>query len=47
MEQQLENSPHWSFPRHVQTYIDTGVDTVLRNSPHLILATSPKDFKKW
>jgi nitroreductase/NAD-dependent dihydropyrimidine dehydrogenase PreA subunit len=45
MEQQLENSPHWSFPRHVKTYRETGVDTVLRNAPHLILATSPKDFK--
>ncbi len=45
MEQQLKNPSHFSFPRHVQTYRDTGKDTVLRNAPHLILATSPKDFK--
>lgn len=36
---------HWSFPRHVQTYKTTGVDTVLRNAPNLIIATAPKDFK--
>lgn len=36
---------HWSFPRHVQTYRTTGIDTVLRNAPHLIIATAPKDFK--
>lgn len=45
MEAQLENPSHWSFPRHVQTYRNTGTDTILRNAPHLILATSPKNFK--
>jgi nitroreductase len=45
MEQQLENPTHLSFPIHVQAYRNDGVDTVLRNAPHLILATSPKDFK--
>lgn len=43
MEKQL--SLHWSFQRHVQTYKTTGMDTVLRNAPHLIIATAPKDFK--
>jgi len=43
MEKQL--SLHWSFSRHVQTHKTTGMDTVLRNAPHLILATAPKDFK--
>jgi nitroreductase/NAD-dependent dihydropyrimidine dehydrogenase PreA subunit len=43
MEKQL--SLHWSFSRHVQTHKTTGIDTVLRNAPHLILATAPKDFK--
>lgn len=43
MEKQL--SLHWSFSRHVQTYKTTGMDTILRNAPHLIIATAPKDFK--
>lgn len=45
MESQLENSPHWSFSRHVKNYKATGIDTVLRNAPNLILATAPKEFK--
>jgi nitroreductase/NAD-dependent dihydropyrimidine dehydrogenase PreA subunit len=45
MEQQLENPSHWSFARHVQTHKETGADTILRNAPHLILATAPKGFK--
>ena len=45
MEQQLDNPSHWSFSRHVQNYKDTGIDTILRNAPHLILATAPKNFK--
>jgi len=45
MEKQLENSSHWSFPMHVQTYKTTGMDTILRDAPNLILATAPKDFK--
>lgn len=43
MENQL--TLHWSFPRHIQTYKATGIDTILRNAPHLIIATAPKDFK--
>lgn len=45
MEQQLENSPHWSFPSHVHAYREDGVDTILRNAPHLILATASRNFK--
>lgn len=45
MESQLNNSPHWSFSRHVKNYKATGIDTVLRNAPHLILATAPNNFK--
>ncbi|EKQ57272.1 MULTISPECIES: nitroreductase family protein [unclassified Clostridium] len=43
MESKL--SLHWSFTRHVQTRKTTGMDTILRNAPHLIIATAPKDFK--
>ncbi len=45
MESQLESPIHWSFSRHVHNYKATGIDTVLRNAPHLILATAPKNFK--
>lgn len=45
MEQQLKNPSHWSFSRHVNAYRDTNIDTVLRDAPHLILATAPRDFK--
>ena len=45
MEHQLDNPSHWSFPRHVHNYRKTGIDTILRNAPHLILATAPRDFK--
>ena len=45
MEQQLENPSHWSFSRHVQNYKATGIDTILRSAPNLILATAPKNFK--
>lgn len=45
MEQQLKtHSHHWSFSRHVKNYRTDGVDSILRNSPHLILATAPKNF---
>lgn len=45
MESQLKNPTHWSFSKHVENYKATGIDTVLRNAPHLILATAPKNFK--
>lgn len=45
MEDQLKNPSHWSFSRHVRNYKATGIDTVLRNAPNIILATAPKNFK--
>ena len=45
MEQQLDNPSHWSFKMHVHNYRKTGIDTILRNAPHLILAIAPRDFK--
>jgi nitroreductase/NAD-dependent dihydropyrimidine dehydrogenase PreA subunit len=47
MEKQLETpSHHWSFSRHVQNYRTYGIDSILRNAPHLIIATAPKNFEK-
>ena len=37
---------HWSFPFHVRAYREKGIDTILRDAPHLILATAQKDFIK-
>lgn len=45
MEDQIKNPVHWSFPRHVNVYRKDGIDTILRDAPHLILATASKDFK--
>lgn len=47
MEKKLENpsTAHWSFSRHVNNYRNAGIDTILRNAPHLILAIAPKGFK--
>jgi nitroreductase len=45
MEKQLESPSHWSFARHIKTHKETGADTILRDAPHLILATAPKGFK--
>lgn len=35
---------HWSFPRHINNYRKNGIDSILRDAPHIILATAPKDF---
>lgn len=37
---------HWSFPLHVKAYRDDGIDTILRGAPHLILATTNKNFPR-
>lgn len=37
---------HWSFPHHVKAYRETGRDTILRGAPHIILATTNKDFPR-
>ncbi|AKA69500.1 nitroreductase family protein [Clostridium scatologenes] len=36
---------HWSFSRHINNYRKNGIDSILRDAPHLILATASKDFK--
>jgi len=48
MEEQLLNKKpvRWSFAYHVRTYRETGIDPILRDAPHLILATSKKDFPR-
>ncbi len=45
MEKHLESPSHLSFARHIKTHKETGADTILRDAPHLILATAPKGFK--
>ncbi|MBP2654711.1 MAG: ferredoxin [Firmicutes bacterium] len=45
MEGQLENPLHKSFPLHVRAVREKGINTILRDAPHLILATAPIDFK--
>lgn len=47
MEEQLKQKtlPRWnSFPYHIRNYHEKGIDTVLRDAPHLILAVSPKNL---
>lgn len=39
-------SLHWSFPHHVRAYKETGADKILRDAPHLILATASKNFPR-
>lgn len=46
MESEIKNSSsHYSFPYHVHAYRETGTDTILRDCPYLILATTPKGLK--
>lgn len=37
---------HRSFAKQVQTYRENGTDTILRNAPHIILATTPKGMPR-
>lgn len=37
---------HKSFAKHIRTYNENGTDTILRNAPHIILATTPKDMPR-
>lgn len=46
MEAQGKNPLRWSFPHHVRAYRETGIDRILRDAPHLILATTPKNFSR-
>jgi Nitroreductase len=36
---------HWSFSRHINNYRKNGMDSILRDAHHIILATAPKDFR--
>ncbi|KZL89470.1 nitroreductase family protein [Clostridium magnum] len=36
---------HWSFPRHINNYRKNGIDSILRDAPHIILATALRDFR--
>ncbi len=43
----LENTPEGKRFRHMtQAYREKGIDTILRNAPHLILATSAREFQR-
>lgn len=44
MEKQPSETSHWSFPRHINNYKNLGIDTILRDAPHLIVATAPNGF---
>ena len=46
MEQPDMISSHWSFPYHIRAYREKGIDKILRDAPHLILATAPKEFSR-
>lgn len=37
---------HWSFAHHVKAYRENGRDTILRDAPHIILATTSKNFPR-
>lgn len=45
MEAQINNPSYLSFPYYVRAYRETGIDNILRAAPHLILATTPKNFR--
>ena len=41
----LKKTPsHWSFPIHVRAYRKNGIDNILHDAPHLILATASNDL---
>jgi nitroreductase/ferredoxin len=44
----LEGSPEWAkaLSLFVREYRERGVDSILRGAPHLILATTDKDFRQ-
>ena len=48
MEEQLlkETSVHPSFPYHIHAYRNEERDTILRDAPYLILATTQKNFPR-
>jgi nitroreductase len=48
MEAELATKPqvHWSFPKHVRIYRETGLDSILRDAPCLVLAAAQKDNQR-
>lgn len=48
MEEQVQKNdqPHWSLSHHIRAYRKKGIDTILRNAPHLVLATTQSNFPK-
>jgi len=46
MEAEVLKGPktHWSLPLHIRAYREQGLDNILRDAPHLILAMAQKDF---
>ncbi|VBB09369.1 nitroreductase [Lucifera butyrica] len=41
MEGQEQSGSHWSFVHHIRAYREFGRDPILRDAPHLIIATAP------
>ncbi|MDD4321019.1 MAG: nitroreductase family protein [Acidaminococcaceae bacterium] len=46
MEAEVLKGPktHWSFPLHIRAYRENGLDNILRNAPHLLLAMAQKNL---
>jgi nitroreductase/NAD-dependent dihydropyrimidine dehydrogenase PreA subunit len=41
----LKDAPsHWSFPIHIRAYRENGMDNILHDAPHLILAMASNDL---
>ena len=41
----LKDTPsHWSFPIHIRAYRENGLDNILHDAPHLILAMASNDL---
>lgn len=45
MEAQDQTTAHWSFSHHIRAYRQ-GLDPILRDAPHLILATTVRDHAR-
>ena len=39
-----ETPSHWSFPIHIRAYRENGLDNILHDAPHLILAMASNDL---
>jgi len=45
MESLIDNPSYLSFRYYVRAYRETGIDNILRDAPHLILAVTSKNFR--